>query len=105
MQAWWIVLRSESSSSCFGESGGIWLQLGVVQERESYGGQAVHFERLPARMPRYRDTSIPLSPAVVKALASRGIERLFEHQAQVPFAVAGPSQSTLCTVLYYQILP
>jgi hypothetical protein len=54
-----------------------------VQERQSYEGQAVHFEQLPAREPKYRQPDQPLSDATHRALAARGIARLFEHQAQV----------------------
>lgn len=54
-----------------------------VQERPSYEGQAVHFERLPARAPKYRQPATPLSAPVKRALAAWGITQLFEHQAQV----------------------
>lgn len=43
----------------------------------------MHFEQLPAREPRYREPGQPLSAAARRALAARGISRLFEHQAQV----------------------
>jgi len=52
------------------------------QGRPSYEGQAVHFERLPAREPQYREPATPLSAPVRRALEARGIGRLFEHQAQ-----------------------
>ena len=57
--------------------------MNAIQERPAYEGQAVHFERLPARQPRFRQLVAPLSPPVQAALEWRGIPQLFEHQAQV----------------------
>ena len=44
--------------------------------------QAQHFERLPARAPKFQRTRYPLSEHVLHALQQAGIQRLFSHQAQ-----------------------
>ena len=49
--------------------------------------QIVHMEDLPARQPQYALPSHPLSEPVQAALAARGINQMFTHQAQAVDAV------------------
>jgi len=45
-------------------------------------GRIAHVESVPARSPIYEDLDPPIAGAVAGALAERGIERLYRHQAQ-----------------------
>lgn len=53
-----------------------------VCSSDFYDGQVVHVETLPAREGRYVDVDPPLPEALQSALAARGIERLYSHQAR-----------------------
>jgi len=47
-----------------------------------YRGQIAHVHRLEARPARYAALDPPLAPPLHEALATRGIDRLYTHQAQ-----------------------
>ena len=46
-----------------------------------FGSMLTHIHKLPPRPAHLRDTDKPLSPAVKHALAKKGVERLYYHQA------------------------
>ena len=50
-----------------------------LRERPSYAGQIVDHRRFEAREPRFSD--IELAPRLADALAGRGVDRLYTHQA------------------------
>ncbi|WIA32171.1 hypothetical protein OEZ86_003020 [Tetradesmus obliquus] len=52
-----------------------------LQSLRWYQGQVVHVQRTPARLPRHLAPSLPLAPSTRAALAARGIQQLFVHQA------------------------
>ena len=55
--------------------------LGRMLEEPSLSRGVVHHEVIAAREPSYADMPEWLDPRIVKGLASRGIERLYTHQA------------------------
>eukprot|EP00891_Asterochloris_glomerata_P009914 jgi/Astpho2/9914/e_gw1.00152.3.1_t len=59
--------------------------------------QAVHFEHLPARAPRYAVPSHPLSPQVEAAIAAKGVSRLFTHQAAAVDSVMSGRHTVVST--------
>ncbi|KAK9819572.1 hypothetical protein WJX81_002582 [Elliptochloris bilobata] len=71
--------------------------LAHLQELSWYKGQLVHSEPAPARRPRFADPAQPLSAASRAALASRGVGRLFIHQAHALDAVAAGRHTVVCT--------
>ncbi|CAM9206801.1 unnamed protein product, partial [Laminaria digitata] len=67
------------------------LALDHLKSLPIYEGQAVHTETFPGREGEYAETAHPLHPEVTVALAaSKGVTRLFKHQAlAIDAAVAG----------------
>ena len=59
--------------------------------------QAVHFEHLPARAPRYAVPSHPLSSQVEAAIAAKGVARLFTHQAAAVDSVMSGRHTVVST--------
>ena len=55
--------------------------LSDIQASPDYAGQVVHVRDVPARPARFADPTHPLAPAVSAMLESRGIQRLYCHQA------------------------
>ncbi|MEA3400118.1 MAG: DEAD/DEAH box helicase [Armatimonadota bacterium] len=53
-----------------------------VRDQQFFTDQIAHVEVLPARPPQYADLEDGLHPAVERALAHQGIERLYTHQAE-----------------------
>lgn len=53
-----------------------------IRSDRHYGGQMVHVERVPAREARHADLAPPLPGPLARALAARGIERLYVHQVR-----------------------
>ena len=53
-----------------------------------YARNIVHRRSTPAQPGRWSEPVVPLAPNLVEALAARGIDRLFEHQAQALDALA-----------------
>ena len=53
----------------------------LLHRTPGYRGQIVHIEEIPRRPARYADPARPLAPPLQAALAARGIERLYTHQA------------------------
>ena len=53
-----------------------------------YGGNIVHQRSTPARPARWADPTQPLDPRIRDALAGRGADRLYEHQALALDALA-----------------
>jgi DEAD/DEAH box helicase domain-containing protein len=53
----------------------------IAAERH-YAGQMVHTGRLPERPARHAEPAAPLPGVLAGALAARGIERLYRHQAE-----------------------
>ena len=51
-----------------------------MRARRDYAGQLAHVEILPERAGRFAEPDRPLPEALVRLLASRGIERLYSHQ-------------------------
>ncbi len=82
------------------------LFLSELRRRRDYAGQMVHVQTIPARLPRYGTLQFKLSPAVSRALAAAGAERLYSHQAaainaalagqHVVIATSTASGKTLC---------
>ncbi len=70
------------------------------------GPRVAHIERMPARTAQWATLPADLDPALVAALASRGVDRLYSHQAKAyelarsgkDFVVVTPTASgkTLC---------
>ncbi len=56
--------------------------LDEIRSSPGYRGQIVYVRELPEREARYADPAEPLSEPVRGALAARGIDRLYTHQAQ-----------------------
>ena len=52
-----------------------------VRTRRDYAGQLEHVEVLPARPGRFAEPVEPLAGPLKRVLASRGVERLYSHQA------------------------
>ncbi len=64
--------------------------LDQIRSSPNYRGQIVYVREVPAREARYAEPAEPLSEPVRRALAARGIEALYSHQAQaVELARAG----------------
>src|SRR5437870_5815722 len=64
--------------------------LARLRADKAYRGQLVHVEQVKARAARFAKTARPLNPALGKALAAIGVERLFTHQAKaIDLARAG----------------
>jgi len=61
--------------------------LGRVLEEPSLSRGVVHHEVIPAREPAYADMPAWLDQRIVRGLASRGIERLYTHQAEAIEAI------------------
>ena len=59
--------------------------------------QIVHMEDIPARQPQYALPSHPLSEPVQAALAVRGINQMFTHQAQAVDAVTAGKNVVVST--------
>ncbi len=55
--------------------------LSDIQGSPDYAGQVVYVRDVPARPARFADPAYPLAPAVSAMLESRGIQRLYCHQA------------------------
>lgn len=53
----------------------------LLRQIQGYRNQIAHVELLPPRAARYADPAAPLHPALALALASRGVARLYAHQA------------------------
>ena len=53
-----------------------------VQSSSSYAGQIAHVHVVPARDARYAEPETRLSSAAVRLLQSKGIDRLYTHQAE-----------------------
>ncbi|KAK9795209.1 hypothetical protein WJX73_000198 [Symbiochloris irregularis] len=68
-----------------------------LQQLPWYQGQAQHFERVSARLPKHAMPQFPLSAASQKALADRGIAQLFSHQARAVDAVISGDHVVVCT--------
>jgi len=51
-----------------------------MRTRRDYAGQLAHVEVLPERAGRFAEPNRPLPAALVRLLASRGIDRLYSHQ-------------------------
>jgi DEAD/DEAH box helicase domain-containing protein len=61
--------------------------LGRVLEEPSLSRGVVHHEVIPAREPSYADMPAWLDQRIVKGLATRGIDRLYTHQAEAMNAI------------------
>lgn len=80
--------------------------LNELRRRRDYAGQLAHVQTIPARSPRYGALKVRLSPAVNRALAAAGADRLYTHQAEainaalegrhVVVATSTASGKTLC---------
>ncbi|MFC5136044.1 MULTISPECIES: DEAD/DEAH box helicase [Haloferacaceae] len=66
-----------------------------LRSRPYYAGQIAEHRRLPAREPEYRD--VDLEPRLADALADRGIDRLYRHQAEAIEAVRDGDDVVLAT--------
>ncbi len=53
-----------------------------LRQSDSYRGQVVHVEDIPARAARYAELSEPLPAVVQQMLEAKGYQRLYTHQAQ-----------------------
>ena len=53
-----------------------------VRSSPTYAGQAVYVREVESRAARFADTARPVAAPVRRMLASRGIERLYSHQAE-----------------------
>jgi DEAD/DEAH box helicase domain-containing protein len=53
-----------------------------IQNRSDYAGQLEHVEVLPEREGRFASPTCPLPEALVRLLASRGVEQLYCHQVE-----------------------
>jgi DEAD/DEAH box helicase domain-containing protein len=61
--------------------------IGRLRGQPFFSSQVAHIERLPARAAAYADVPGGLRPEVERALARRGITRLYSHQAEAIGAV------------------
>ncbi len=66
-----------------------------LKNRPYYEGQIADHRVLPGRTPSFRDVS--LEPRLETALAERGIDRLYEHQAQAVEAIRADNDVVLAT--------
>jgi DEAD/DEAH box helicase domain-containing protein len=66
-----------------------------LRERPYYEGQIADHRRLPAREPEFSD--VDLEPRLDSALGSRGIDRLYRHQADAVEAVRDGENVVLAT--------
>eukprot|EP00752_Nemacystus_decipiens_P007203 g6448.t1 len=74
------------------------LTLDYLKSLPIYEGQAVYSETLPGRDGEFADTLVPLHPEVWAALAaSKGVTRLFKHQALAIDAAAAGQHVALST--------
>lgn len=71
--------------------------LGKLEARSHRGDALVHVEELPRRRARYGKVSEPLSDCLVHALGSRGITRLYTHQAEALEAARGGENLVVVT--------
>ncbi len=62
-----------------------------------YAGQVVYVREVPARPARFADPRVPLPPALRQMLRSRGIERLYCHQAEAVDRVRGGESIVVVT--------
>jgi DEAD/DEAH box helicase domain-containing protein len=53
-----------------------------IRGERHYAGQMVHVGKLPERPARHAEPAEPLPGVIARALATRGIERLYRHQAE-----------------------
>jgi DEAD/DEAH box helicase domain-containing protein len=72
-----------------------WIE--AIAARPENRGALCHWERLPARPPRYGELSLPLVAPLAEALAARGIERLYTHQVQAIEALRGGLDTVVVT--------
>ena len=80
-----------------------------MRSAPGYAGQVVYVHEVPAREAQFADAAQPLPEPVARALAARGIQRLYSHQAEAinrvragedVVVVTGPaSGKTLCYVV------
>ena len=56
--------------------------LSEIKRSADYADQIVYTREVSAREARFADPAQPLSPRLGGMLASRGIERLYSHQAE-----------------------
>ncbi|MFB6166021.1 MAG: DEAD/DEAH box helicase [Haloarculaceae archaeon] len=66
-----------------------------LRDRPSYEGQIAHHERIPGREATFADLDI--EPRLASALADRGIDRLYAHQAAAVEAVRDGRNVVLAT--------
>lgn len=72
-----------------------WIE--ALGARPENRGALSHWERLPARPPRYGDLATPLPAPLAESLAARGIERLYTHQVQAIEALRGGLDTVIVT--------
>ncbi|MFC6753275.1 DEAD/DEAH box helicase [Halorubrum tibetense] len=66
-----------------------------LRDRPYYEGQIADYRRLPAREPEFAD--VDLEPRLAGALADRGVDRLYRHQADAIEAVRDGDDVVLAT--------
>ncbi|MYL16373.1 DEAD/DEAH box helicase [Halorubrum terrestre] len=66
-----------------------------LRDRPFYEGQIADHRRIPAREPEFAD--VDLEPRLADALAERGIDRLYRHQADAIEAVRDGDDAVLAT--------
>jgi DEAD/DEAH box helicase domain-containing protein len=71
--------------------------LDAIRHDPRYRDQIVHEETFPARPAQYADPAQPLPEAVADALRTRGMERLFTHQAAALDAIRGGASVIVTT--------
>jgi DEAD/DEAH box helicase domain-containing protein len=71
--------------------------LDELRSAKDYAGQIVYVRRVDAQPARYASPSSPLRPELARMLASRGITRLYSHQAEALDALAGGRDVLLAT--------
>ena len=55
--------------------------LDVFERDPEFQEQVTHWERLPAKAPRYAPFPDWLDPRIARSLRARGVEALYSHQA------------------------
>ena len=68
-----------------------------LTRRDAYRGQTAHVECIPARPARYGDVPDGVREAVRRALAQKGVERLYTHQAEAVRRVRGGEDVVVVT--------